>query len=65
MRPAWLIVWLKKLGRKDVAMSCDPSTTSILLLDLCNDFLREGGKLWPRAKAVAEPMVLTTDELMA
>ena len=46
-------------------MSCDPSTTSILLLDLCNDFLREGGKLWPRAKAVAEQMVLTTDELMA
>jgi hypothetical protein len=29
-------------------MSYDPSTTSILLFDPYNDFLSEGGKLWPR-----------------
>src|ERR1700693_5007547 len=35
-------------------MSYDPSTTAILLVDPYNDFLSEGGKLWPRVKAVAE-----------
>jgi len=39
-------------------MSSDPSTTSILLVDPYNDFLSEGGKLWPRAKAVAEQVNL-------
>jgi nicotinamidase-related amidase len=39
-------------------MSYDPSTTSILLVDPYNDFLSEGGKLWPRAKAVAEQVNL-------
>jgi len=39
-------------------MSYDPTTTAILLVDPYNDFLSEGGKLWPRAKAVAEEVKL-------
>jgi nicotinamidase-related amidase len=39
-------------------MSYDPSTTAILLVDPYNDFLSEGGKLWPRVKAVAEEAML-------
>ena len=39
-------------------MSYDPSTTAILLVDPYNDFLSEGGKLWPRVKAVAEKVEL-------
>jgi len=27
----------------------DPKTTAVLLVDPYNDFLSEGGKLWPRA----------------
>ena len=39
-------------------MSYDPSNSAILLVDPYNDFLSEGGKLWPRAKAVAEEVKL-------
>ena len=39
-------------------MSYDPSITAILLVDPDNDFLSEGGKLWPRAKTVAEQVNL-------
>jgi nicotinamidase-related amidase len=39
-------------------MSYDPSTTAILLVDPYNDFLSDGGKLWPRVKAVAEEVNL-------
>ena len=39
-------------------MSYDPLTTAILLVDPYNDFLSEGGKLWPRVKAVAEEVRL-------
>jgi len=39
-------------------MSYDPSNTAILLVDPYNDFLSDGGKLWPRAKAVAEEVKL-------
>jgi nicotinamidase-related amidase len=39
-------------------MSYDASTTAILLVDPYNDFLGEGGKLWPRVKAVAEEVEL-------
>jgi hypothetical protein len=46
-------------------MRCDPSTTSILLVDPYDEFPSEGGKLWPQAKAVAEQLILTTDELIA
>ena len=35
-------------------MSYDPSTTAILLVDPYNDFLSEGGKLWPWVKDMAE-----------
>jgi nicotinamidase-related amidase len=34
-------------------MNYDPSVTAILLVDPYNDFLSEGGKLWPRVQAVA------------
>jgi len=38
----------------DIDMSYHASATAILLVDPYNDFLSEGGKLWPRIKAVAE-----------
>jgi nicotinamidase-related amidase len=31
-----------------------PCEAAPLIVDPCNDFLSEGGKLWPRAKEVAE-----------
>jgi nicotinamidase-related amidase len=40
-------------------MSCDPSSTAILLVDPYDDFLSEGGKLWSRVKAVAEEVKLS------
>jgi nicotinamidase-related amidase len=36
----------------------DPARTGILLVDPYNDFLSEGGKLWPHAKEVAEEVHL-------
>jgi nicotinamidase-related amidase len=39
-------------------MNYDPATTAILLVDPYNDFLSEGGKLWPRVKAIAEEVAL-------
>ena len=36
----------------------DPATTALLLVDPYNDFLSEGGKLWPRFKAIAEEVKL-------
>ena len=39
-------------------MLYDPRTTALLLVDPYNDFLSEGGKLWPRVKAVAEDVQL-------
>lgn len=39
-------------------MDYDPPTTAILLVDPYNDFISEGGKLWPRVKAVAEEVRL-------
>jgi nicotinamidase-related amidase len=35
-------------------MNYEPATSAILLVDPYNDFLSEGGKLWPRVKAIAE-----------
>src|SRR5271168_4893406 len=49
---------IKSRTRCEAAMSYDPSTTAILLVDPYNDFLSEGGKLWPRVKAVAEEVEL-------
>jgi nicotinamidase-related amidase len=34
-------------------MSYDPATTAVLLVDPYNDFLSEGGKIWPRVKQIA------------
>jgi nicotinamidase-related amidase len=39
-------------------MSYSPSTTAILLVDPYNDFLSDGGKLWPRVAAVAKEVDL-------
>ena len=39
-------------------MTYDPNTTALLLVDPYNDFLSEGGKFWPRAKAIAEEVKL-------
>ena len=36
----------------------DPARTGLLLVDPYNDFLSEGGKLWPRVKEVAEQVGL-------
>jgi nicotinamidase-related amidase len=36
----------------------EASSSTILLVDPYNDFLAEGGKLWPRVKAVAEEVRL-------
>jgi nicotinamidase-related amidase len=34
-------------------MTYDPATTAILLVDPYNDFLSDGGKIWPRVKQIA------------
>ena len=39
-------------------MAYDPQTTALLLVDPYNDFLSEGGKVWPRVKAIAEEVKL-------
>lgn len=39
-------------------MHYDLTKTALLLVDPYNDFLSEGGKLWPRAKAVAQEVGL-------
>ena len=36
----------------------DPATTALLCIDFYNDFLSEGGKLWPWVKDVAEEVNL-------
>ena len=39
-------------------MAYDPETTALLLVDPYNDFLSEGGKVWPRMQAIAEEVKL-------
>ena len=39
-------------------MTYHPRTTALLLVDPYNDFLSEGGKLWPRVKVIAEEVRL-------
>jgi hypothetical protein len=34
--------------------SYDKGITALLVVDPYNDFMSEGGKIWPRIKAVAE-----------
>ena len=34
--------------------TCDKGITALLVIDPYNDFISEGGKIWPRIKAVAE-----------
>lgn len=38
--------------------SYDPETTALLCVDFYNDFLSEGGKLWPMVKDIAEEVNL-------
>ena len=40
------------------AQTYDKATTALLLIDPYNDFLSEGGKLWPRVKDVANEVGL-------
>ena len=35
-------------------MTYEPFATALLIVDPYNDFISEGGKIWPRVKAVAE-----------
>jgi nicotinamidase-related amidase len=39
-------------------LTYDPARTGLLFVDPYNDFLSEGGKLWPRVKEVAEQVGL-------
>lgn len=39
-------------------MAYDPRSTALLLVDPYNDFIAEGGKIWPRLKAIAEDVHL-------
>ncbi|MFF4155207.1 cysteine hydrolase [Streptomyces sp. NPDC001651] len=41
-----------------MSRSYDPRHTAVLLVDPFNDFLSEGGKIWPRLKPVAEQVNL-------
>ena len=34
--------------------TCDKDITALLVVDPYNDFISEGGKIWPRMKSVAE-----------
>jgi len=36
----------------------DPRKTALLFVDPYNDFLSEGGKIWPAIKAIAEEVKL-------
>src|SRR5262249_786203 len=36
------------------APTYDRATTALLMIDPYNDFISEGGKIWPRIQAVAE-----------
>ena len=36
----------------------DPKITALLCIDFYNDFLSEGGKLWPWVKGIAEEVNL-------
>src|SRR5260370_41298273 len=40
------------------ATTYDPKTTAVLCVDFYNDFLSEGGKLWPWVKEIAEEVGL-------
>ena len=44
---------IQEVGRKEIALSYDPSTTSILPVDITR-ILSEGGKQWPRANTDKE-----------
>ncbi|MEW2160614.1 cysteine hydrolase [Streptomyces sp. NPDC007189] len=43
-----------QIGVRAVSPTYDPRHTAVLLVDPYNDFLSEGGKIWPRLKPLAE-----------
>jgi nicotinamidase-related amidase len=47
-----------QIGANAVPPTYDPRHTAVLLVDPYNDFLSEGGKIWPRLKLLAEHMRL-------
>jgi hypothetical protein len=55
----------QEAGEKGCCHELRSFDISILLVDPRNNFLGEDGKPWPRAKAVAEQVIPTTDELVA
>ncbi|MFD7389488.1 isochorismatase family cysteine hydrolase [Streptomyces sp. NPDC059852] len=46
------------IGVESMPQTYDPRCTAVLLVDPFNDFLSEGGKIWPRLKAMAEQVDL-------
>lgn len=56
---AWLLLPIAILAQTPPpAPAYDPSRTAILLVDPYNDFLAEGGKLWPLVKSTADSVGL-------
>lgn len=49
---------IRKAGAKGDCYELRSSTTSFLLVDTSHEFLSEGDRPWPRAKAVAEQVTL-------
>src|SRR5215470_17579706 len=47
-----------EVKRMTTKSTYDPARTGLLFVDPYNDFLSEGGKLWPRVKEVAEQVGL-------
>jgi len=45
-------------ARRMTRSTYDPARTGLLFVDPYNDFLSEGGKFWPRVKAIAEEVGL-------
>jgi nicotinamidase-related amidase len=43
-----------RIGAQAMSQTYDLRHTAVLLVDPYNDFLSEGGKIWPRVQAVAE-----------
>ena len=53
----------KPRTKQEIVMSYDPSTTAVLLVDPYNDFLSDGGKLWPRVKGIADEVGLLDHQI--
>ncbi|BBJ47215.1 isochorismatase [Streptomyces antimycoticus] len=52
------MLFVIQIGMEPVHQTCDPRHTAVLLVDPYNDFLSEGGKIWPRLEPIAEEVGL-------